>query len=394
MGKGSKQTTTQSNTVDPKLLNLYYSNYANANDVANTPFQPFTGQRVAGLNDTQKQAMGLLTGVANNNTGVSTLDSAKAATSGLLGFTPQNVSAPTVKAGLLKDADLSSYMNPFTQNVLDASLADLTHARDVQRVQDNQTATAAKAFGGSRQGVADALTNNDFLRNVASTSANLRSAGYDRAVSAASSDLDRTYGADTFNAGNAFDASKTNAANDMSGAGFRLGAAAQLGNLSNDELTQALQRAGALATAGDTLQRQDQAQKDFDFEEFMRQIGYPIQQQQLRNQALGMIPMQQTQTSTTSQSGGGGLLSGILGIASTAAQLGAFSDMRTKENVRTSHYDAKGRRWVDFNYKWDDPSVVQRGVIAQEILATDPDAVSVDGPTGFLRVDYSKLGVH
>ncbi len=88
-----------------------------------------------------------------------------------------------------------------------------------------------------------------------------------------------------------------------------------------------------------------------------------------------------------------GIIGGILGDAQTAGALGwaPFSDVRTKDNIRTESYDHKGRRWVTFNYRWDDPTEKRRGVIAQEILSTDPDAVSVDPATGFYRVDYSKL---
>ena len=46
---------------------------------------------------------------------------------------------------------------------------------------------------------------------------------------------------------------------------------------------------------------------------------------------------------------------------------------------------------MEFNYRWEPPETVRQGVIAQEILKTDPDAVAVDAETGLYRVDYSKL---
>lgn len=197
---------------------------------------------------------------------------------------------------------------------------------DEQRVADNQSATAAKAFGGSRQGVADSLTNEAYLRNVSSTTANLRSSAFDRAVDAATADLDRLLGASQFNSGRAYDAQKTNVgnrltadqfnagmaldvartnvANDMAGAGFRLNAANALAGLSDQELNAELKRAGALGLVGDTQQQNQQARDDAAYEEFMRMIGYPAQQQAMRNQALGMMPIEQTTTTTSSQKPG------------------------------------------------------------------------------------------
>ena len=231
-----------------------------------------------------------------------------------------------INAGMLRDTDLSPYMNPFTQSVIDTSLADLSRARDVQRVSDNQAATAAHAFGGSRQGVADSLTNDAYLRNVASTTANLRSSNFDRAVASATADLDRLLGASQFNSGQSYDAQKTNVgnrltadqfntgtaldvartnvSNDMAGANFRLNAAGAMAGLGDQELNAALKRAGALAAVGDAQQQNQQARDDAAYEEFMRMIGYPSQQQAIRSAALGMIPIEQTTTTTSSQKPG------------------------------------------------------------------------------------------
>ena len=48
-------------------------------------------------------------------------------------------------------------MNPYTQSVIDASMLDLKSAKDLALQQINQQASGARAFGGSRQGVAEAL---------------------------------------------------------------------------------------------------------------------------------------------------------------------------------------------------------------------------------------------
>jgi hypothetical protein len=290
---GGKSTTTQSNTVDPQLMALYNSNYSRASNIANQPTQAYTGQLSAPLTGTQVQANGLLSGIATGQTGADTLNQAKTATTGIL-------NGPGVTAGQISDTDLSKYLNPYTQDVIDTSLGDLERSREIQRVADQQSATAAGAFGGSRQGVADSLTNDSYLRNAASTAANLRSQGYNTALGAAQTDISNKLGADEFNANQ-----KANAATSLAG-------------LSNDELTQALQRAGALATAGATEQQTQQTADEAAYQDWLRQLQDPLTKQGVLNQALGIIPMQQTQTSTTTKSGDplGGILSLGLGIGS------------------------------------------------------------------------------
>ena len=350
---GGSTKTEESNKVDPALMALYNQNYQRASAIADTPFQAYGGERVAGFTPAQLEAQGYLGDIARGRTGADALNQARNGIGAAMSYTPGaiampgavtpgSVSAVPISAGMLRDTDLSPYMNPFTQGVIDTSLADLSRARDVQRVADNQSATAANAFGGSRQGVADSLTNDAYMRNVASTSANLRSSGFDRAVAAATSDLDRLLGASQFNSGQSYDAQKTNVgnrlaadqfntgtaldvartniANDMAGANFRMTAAGAMAGLGDQELNAELKRAGALAAVGDAQQQNQQARDDAAYEEFMRMLGYPAQQQAIRSAALGMIPIEQTTTSTSKKSEGfgsvlGSVLGGVAGIA-------------------------------------------------------------------------------
>ena len=104
--------------------------------------------------------------------------------------------------------------------------------------------------------------------------------------------------ADQFNTGTALDVARTNVANDMAGANFRLNAAGAMAGLGDQELNAELKRAGALGAVGDAQQQNQQMRDDATYEEFMRMLGYPAQQQAIRSAALGMIPIEQTTTST------------------------------------------------------------------------------------------------
>lgn len=74
-----------------------------------------------------------------------------------------------------------------------------------------------------------------------------------------------------------------------------------------------------------------------------------------------------------------------------SAGLGLFgkSDIRAKETIRFVG-KRNGYNIYDFNYIGEPQRY--RGVMAQEVLKTNPDAVAVDPRDGLLMVDYSKLG--
>jgi hypothetical protein len=392
---GSSHTET-SNTVDPKLMALYQQNYNMASQVADRPFQPYTGERVAGFNDNQMAGFNAFFSAANNPTALNAISRAQDATGSLLSYqapvigspgdlTARSVSArsiaapmvspaPTVNAvgvnaGLLSGTDLTPYLNPYTDDVVNAALGDLYHSRQQQGVADNASATAAHAFGGTRQAVLDANTTDDYLRNVASTSASLRQGAYQSAQQAALQDIQnqlnagefnssQAYDAQKFNATNSYDLAKTNAgyqfgadqfnanaaaaadqynanaataaeqynlgsrldiaranaANSLAGAGLQLNAANQYAGFGQDYFNQLAQQGQLYSQVGTQQQALQQAQDDAAYDEFMRQLNYPYQQQQLRNQAVGMMPMQQTQTTTQSKS------PGVLDMFNTASQ--------------------------------------------------------------------------
>jgi hypothetical protein len=80
---------------------------------------------------------------------------------------------------------------------------------------------------------------------------------------------------------------------------------------------------------------------------------------------------------------GGGMLGGGGNIAP--------SDIRLKTDIVPAG-ERNGHAWYTYRYVWDDVGTVRGGVMAQEVMATHPEAV-ITHPLGFLMVDYSKLGL-
>lgn len=85
----------------------------------------------------------------------------------------------------LQGPNIGQFMNPFTQNVTNRTMADIGAAQQMGMNQLGAQATQAGAFGGSRHGVAEAQTNAGFIKQMADTSAGLNMQGFDRALGAA-----------------------------------------------------------------------------------------------------------------------------------------------------------------------------------------------------------------
>jgi len=76
---------------------------------------------------------------------------------------------------------VQQYMNPYEQSVIQGTLGDIERARQGQISQEGALATAAKAFGGSRQGVTRSLVDENALRNATNAVAQLRNTGFAQA---------------------------------------------------------------------------------------------------------------------------------------------------------------------------------------------------------------------
>jgi hypothetical protein len=79
-------------------------------------------------------------------------------------------------------ADIAKFYNPYQEQVVQGALGDIERTRQMQEQANMAQATAAKAFGGSRQGVVSGMTNEAALRQAATTGGQLRQAGFTQAA--------------------------------------------------------------------------------------------------------------------------------------------------------------------------------------------------------------------
>lgn len=86
---------------------------------------------------------------------------------------------------------------------------------------------------------------------------------------------------------------------------------------------------------------------------------------------------------------GGAYLMSPTAAAGGGSQMAFLSDRRLKTDIKEDGFE-NGHRMYTFRYVGQDKTY--RGVMAQDILETNPDAV-VTNDEGFYMVDYTKLGV-
>jgi hypothetical protein len=322
-----EQTTTTS--IDPQIKAEYLANLERAKAAAEglgvRQFADFTGDY--GLAEAQLKNLGL------GGKGQQTTDEAARLAMIEAGFTPQQIAAAQANRGAVQDVTgqlgsqyMGAYFNPYEEQVVQGTLGDIERSRQMQDVADRARAVQSRAFGGSRQGVQSALTNEAALRQAGTTAAGLRQAGFAQAAQFGQSDAARQLQAQMANQGVSLTLEQANAqlrqqaalANQqagISGAGLRQSAISQLGQLGAQQQNLGLTGANAVMLA--QMERQKLEQQRLDA---MRNL--PLERLGITGGALGLQPARTGETSTQPlyTSGIGSALSGGL----TGAYIGSL----------------------------------------------------------------------
>jgi len=290
MSKGG--TTTSTSSIDPQIKEAFLANFQQAQGVAGA----LPTQQIAGFNPMYQAGEEALvnTGLAGPGITGTDLAAQMAAYGGV--YQPNQLTAQQTNLGMTGPGSIASYMNPYTEAVRKNALADLESSRQAAIQQTGERATAARAFGGSRQGVAEALTNQGFAKQAATLGTTLNEQAFNQAMAMQQADIARRSAADIANqqAG-------------LQGAQLRLGGASQLGNLAAQQQALRLGGAQAVMGAGGARQALDQQQMDA-----IRNIG--LQRLGVVQSSLGAQPANLGQIATTpySQNVGAGALGGAL----------------------------------------------------------------------------------
>ena len=303
MSKGG--TTTSTSSIDPQIKEAFLANFQQAQGVAGAlPVQQFAGYNP--MYQAGEEAL-VNTGLAGPGISGTDLAAQMAAYGGV--YQPQGITAQQTNLGLTGPGSIASYMNPYTESVRKNALADLESSRQTAIQQMGERANAAKAFGGSRQGVAEALTNQGFAKQAGTLGTQLNEQAFNQAMAMQQADIARRSAADIANqqAG-------------LQGAQLRTGAAGTLGSLAAQQQALRLGGAQAVMGAGGARQALDQQQMDA-----IRNIG--LQRLGVVQTSLGAQPANLGMVTQTpySQNPVSGALGGALAGSKIAGPYGAIA---------------------------------------------------------------------
>jgi len=254
----------------------------------------------AAANNVFQQASGALTDAMGGARNIMGFQGQQVGTQ--FGYDPQQVAAQQAAGGI------QTYMNPYTQEVIDRSMRDISTAQQQAMNQLGAQATAARAFGGSRQGVAEALTNQNFINQLATTASGLRQQGFQTALGASQQDVANQMQAalanqaamaraQEFGQGTSLQAQTANQAAAQNAANLRLQASGQLGGLGQTGFGMGQSIIGMQQEQGRQQQAMNQALINAARSQYGGFTGAPQTAIGLPMQAVGAANMgQQTQT--------------------------------------------------------------------------------------------------
>jgi hypothetical protein len=293
----SKGATTQTAEVPEYLQDLYTEASRRGLEASDIPFQPYTGEMVAGFTPDQMQAMQATRGLFGQAMGLDPR-------SNLAALARQGT--PTVQAASLLDTDIARYQDPFTEQVLEPALADIQRRQDMQQQRAQDRAIRAGAFGGSRSALIESEATRPFAEEAAQTIAGLRSAGFGQALGMAERDAAR----------------RQQAA--LGQANLELRARQQQAGLLGGELGEQYRTLGLLSGIGGQQQALEQARLQAQRAEFERELGFPAYQLGLLNTAAGGISPAVIGQRDQKETGLGDILATGAAMFGAAAAGGAF----------------------------------------------------------------------
>lgn len=375
MGGGQQATTQQVNKVElPAWVDqAAQQNYQFAQQVADRPLTQYAGPTVAGPSQMTTQGYDQLKALAGQDPTAGITNIGTINPTGILDATnplyQQARDLYTQSAGPL---DIQSYLNPYTQEVENRSIANANTALTQQLAGISDQARQAGAFGGSRQGIQQGVAQAQGIKNIGDLTAQLRSQGFDTAAQLAENAATRQAGA----AGGLL-----STASGMTGAQTQqlqnlIAQQQQQQSLATQRQNMGLTNIQALLGAGASDQAQQQKIIDAAVAKFNEARDYPVEQLNTRLAALGMTPYGKTETGTKTVDTSSSPDFATLGLGALKTIL-SFSDRSAKTDIEKVGRDPEsGLDMYAYRYKSDPktyPKVV--GPMAQDIEKKYPKAV-------------------
>jgi hypothetical protein len=329
-GKGQNTTTnTSTSSANPQAAQAYSALLNQAQGIAGTPYQAYTGELTAPVNSQQQAGIGGINAASGQ---------AQPAINQAIGLAG-------AAANPLTQAQIQQYQNPYTQDVVNATQAQFNNQNQQQQQTLTGNAIAQGALGGDRTGVAAANLAGQQQLAEAPTIAGLYSNSYNTGLQTAAQQFQQN----------------------------PLAAAGSIANFGIAGQNAALTGAGAQLGAGTLEQQTQQAADTANYGQYAQAQAYPFQTAQwLAGIDTGVGPgLGSTSTGqTTGPAPNQTAQYAGLGLASAGLLL---SDRRMKQNIHKIGSTHDGQPLYRYQYKGD--SEWHIGPIAQEVEKSHPEAV-------------------
>jgi hypothetical protein len=269
-----------------------------AEGLSQETYQPFGGQRVAteGMGDINA-AYDLTRNVAGS--GIAGLPQAMDVMGSNV-LAGQNIAQQAqpfqfTPAGQFTAETAQQYMSPYMQSVVDEQ-----SRRAIQQFQEQGAGRAtqavqAGAFGGSRQGVQEAIAERSLMDQLGGIQATGLQNAFERGATQFGADREARLAAERAQAG---ETNQSRAAQ-LQALGFSADQAQQMVGLGGMERAADIQGAQLLESIGQSQRGLEQQQLDMDYQDFVRQSAFPEQQLQFLSSILRGVPVQPGVTETT-----------------------------------------------------------------------------------------------
>ena len=285
-GGGGQQQPTEQNITQTSLPK-YFEPYAidmmkRAEAESKREYTPYEGQRLADENTDTARSREMARTAAEG--GIGGLDTAQTNTTAGMN---RALSGMGYQSQDFDSAQAQKYMSPYLQNVLDVQKNQAV--LDFQRGQSGRASTAvqAGAFGGSRQGVQQALASEALQRQLG----DIQATGQQKAFESAQ----QQFGADR-------DARSQAEKMGMSAAESLSSQSAQLAALGEKARAGDIESAQILEKIAKDRQSRSQAGLDVSYEDFVRQRDMPREDLTFLSSILRGVPVQpSTETSKFQQ---------------------------------------------------------------------------------------------
>jgi len=211
--------------------------------------------------------------------------------------------------GTLAEADIGQYMSPYTQQVIERGQADIARQREQAMNRLGAQASAAGAFGGSRQGVAEGVTMGEYGRMAGDFAAQQREKAYQQALGAAQYDIGQQQQramqdasmrqqAALQQANLQQQAALANQQAALSGAGIQQAGAAGLGALGQQLFGQGMGVQQQIAQQAAFQRSLQQRLLDLQKQQFGQATGAPLSGLGAMSQIMAQTPISRTQTTS------------------------------------------------------------------------------------------------